>query len=78
MCDRAPTALVAIGHPVMRSWTCDVLVSEPGCWTVPQPDAGETLVDAIARVRPGVSTAVSPGEVRVSHDPGFDYDSLSL
>lgn len=52
VCDRSPTVLVAIRHPVMRRWTGDLLASEHGCWTVAQPHRGELLRDAIARVHP--------------------------
>lgn len=52
MCDRAPIVLVAIRHPVMRRFTCELLASEHGCWTVAQPGAGDMLVDAIERARP--------------------------
>lgn len=49
-----PVILDAIRHPVMRRWSDELLVAEPGCWTVVQPEAGEMLVDAIARTEPDV------------------------
>lgn len=52
VCDQVPTVLVAIRHPVMRRWTGELLAAEHGCWAVVQPDAGELLVDAIAREAP--------------------------
>jgi len=51
-CDRLPTVLVAIRHPVMRRWTGELLAAEHGCWAVVQPRAGEMLVDAIERAHP--------------------------
>jgi DNA-binding response OmpR family regulator len=51
-CDRVPTVLVAIRHPVMRRWTGELLAAEHGCWAVVQPRAGEMLVDAIDRAHP--------------------------
>jgi DNA-binding NarL/FixJ family response regulator len=53
-CDRSPTVLVAIRHPVMRRWTCELLASEHGCWNVAQPAGDEMVVDAIARDRPAL------------------------
>ena len=49
-----PVVLDAIRHPVMRRWSDELLAAEPGCWTVAQPEAGEMLVDAIARTEPDV------------------------
>lgn len=49
-----PVVLDAIRHPVMRRWSEELLTAEPGCWTVAQPEAGEMLVDAIARTEPDV------------------------
>lgn len=49
-----PVVLDAIRHPVMRRWSHELLAAEPGCWTVAQPEAGEMLVDAIARTDPDV------------------------
>lgn len=50
---RAPVVLVAITHPVMRRWACEVLSIEEGaCWQVARPAGGEMLVDAIGRTRP--------------------------
>lgn len=49
-----PVVLDAIRHLVMRRWSHELLGVEPGCWTVAQPDAGEMLVDAIARTEPDV------------------------
>ena len=52
VCDRSPTVLVGIRHPVMRRWTIELLDADHGCWTVAQPRAGELLVDAIERNHP--------------------------
>lgn len=52
VCDRSPTVLVAIRHPMMRRWTGELLATEHGCWTVAQPGRDELLAEAIARVRP--------------------------
>lgn len=52
VCDRSPTVLVAIRHPVMRRWTGELLASEHGCWTVSNPGSGEMLADAIKRIQP--------------------------
>lgn len=49
-----PVVLDAIRHPVMRRWSDELLAAEPGCWTVAQPEAGEMLVNAIARTEPDV------------------------
>lgn len=49
-----PVVLDAIRHPVMRRWSDELLAAEPGCWTVAEPEAGEMLVDAIARTEPDV------------------------
>lgn len=52
MCDLSPTVLVAIRHPMMRRWTCELLASEHGCWNVAQPAGGEMVAEAIARTDP--------------------------
>lgn len=54
MCDRSPTVLVAIRHPVMRRWIGELLAFEHGCWTVAQPGGGEMLADAIERASPAL------------------------
>jgi DNA-binding NarL/FixJ family response regulator len=54
VCDRSPNVLVAIRHPVMRRWTCELLASEHGCWTVSEPGSGEMLADAIRRTQPAL------------------------
>lgn len=51
-CSESPVVLVAIGHPVMRRWTQEVLAAEHGCWTVLEPWPSELLVDALARTDP--------------------------
>lgn len=50
-CDPSPKVLVAIRHPAMRRWTCELLASEHR-WTVAEPTAGEMIADAIERIRP--------------------------
>lgn len=52
VCDRSPTVLVGIRHPVMRRWTIELLETEHGCWTVAQPRPDELLADAIERGEP--------------------------
>jgi DNA-binding NarL/FixJ family response regulator len=52
VCDRSPTVLVGIRHPVMRRWTIELLETEHGCWTVAQPRVDELLVAAIERSHP--------------------------
>lgn len=54
MCDRSPSVLVAIRHPVMRRFTGELLAAEHGCWTVTEPGRGEMLADAIQRTRPAL------------------------
>ncbi|HET6953707.1 MAG TPA: hypothetical protein VFI47_25255 [Acidimicrobiales bacterium] len=54
VCDQCPTVLVAIRHPVMRRWTCELLASEHGCWRVEQPADGEMVAEAVARAHPAL------------------------
>lgn len=52
VCDTTPVVLIALRHPVMRSWTEALLATDHGCWDVANAADDELLVDAIARTRP--------------------------
>jgi DNA-binding NarL/FixJ family response regulator len=49
---RSLTVLVAIRHPAMRRYTCEILERDCACSIVAELDGEEMLADALARSRP--------------------------
>lgn len=52
VCDRDPRVLVAVRHPAMRRYIRELLSREHHCWTGAHVRPGESIRDALERVRP--------------------------
>jgi hypothetical protein len=72
------TVLVAIRHPAMRRFTCEILDAEGGCSVVVELERGITPADALARWRPDlvvIDTGEFP-ECGARALPGFPADRV--